>query len=97
MDNTTPDPLNLSERAAELAKAAESAPFFPAGIRDNLTRAAEFATAAAQRIEALSLRVEELTSAQQASTAAEAGFLEKLGELDERTDALETLAAAPKS
>ncbi|OWQ83834.1 hypothetical protein CDN99_25550 [Roseateles aquatilis] len=58
-----------------MVNAARSAPFFPAGLRDNLTAAAEFASAMADRVADYDAAVNSLTQANVQLNVAVQGLL----------------------
>lgn len=82
----------LNNAAEELAVATQTAPFFPAGLRGNLTAASEFATECALIIEQLEENAQSIDKALINGTENEAHFLDRLAELDARIAALEAKA-----
>jgi len=75
MAETANTPRTITDLAAVLVDAARKAPFFPAGLRDNLTAAAEFAAAMADRVGDYDAAVTRLTEANLQLNVAVQGLL----------------------
>lgn len=83
----------LTQRAAELAQAAQNIGFMPSGVRATLEGVAGFAQDCAAQIEASAAQVADLTERLANESGTNAEILAKLGEQQARLEALEARGA----